>query len=95
MSLRDTRALLGGVLNGSMDEVTYRRCDRFGWEVPTSAPKVDHGLLDPRSTWADAAAYDAQAEDLVDRFNVNFQPFASGVSEAVREAAPKSRVAVS
>ena len=43
----------------------------------------------------DPLAYDAQAEDLVRRFNVNFEQFASGVTEAVREAAPASTAVVS
>ncbi len=95
MALKDTRALLGAVLAGHMDGVEFRRCDRFGWDVPLSAPHVEAGLLDPRSTWADPDAFDEQADDLVARFNENFEPFASGVSEAVREAAPVQHVAVS
>ena len=95
MALSDTRALLTAVLNGGMDGVEYRRCNRFGWDVPLTAPDVDSALLDPRSTWQDPMAYDAQAEDLVDRFNGNFSQFASDVTEAVREAAPKSPEAVS
>ena len=53
MALRDTRALLGAVLGGQMDDVDFRRCECFGWDVPTSAPQVEAGLLDPRSTWSD------------------------------------------
>ena len=95
MALRDTRALLGAVLSGQMDDVVFRRCECFGWDVPTSAPQVDAALLDPRSTWSDPVAYDRQADDLVARFNRNFEPFASGVSHAVLAAAPGVREAVS
>jgi phosphoenolpyruvate carboxykinase (ATP) len=56
---------------------------------------VDSALLDPRSTWADPAAFDARAEDLIQRFNANFAQFEAGVAESVREAAPASREAVS
>ena len=95
MALRDTRSLLSAVLNGGMDGVEYRRCERFGWDVPLSAPNVDAALLDPRSTWENPNAYDAQAEDLVERFNANFALFEAEVAESVREAAPASREAVS
>ena len=95
MALRDTRSLLSAVLSGSMDAVEYTRCDRFGWDVPLTAPNVESALLDPRSTWMDPLAYDAQAEDLVRRFNVNFDQFASGVTEAVRAAAPASTAVMS
>ena len=77
-----------------MDGVEYRRCERFGWDV-LSAPNVDAALLDPRSTWEDPNAYDARAEDLVERFNANFAQFEAGVAESVREAAPASRETVS
>lgn len=88
MSLKDTRALLNAVLQGEMDQVAYRQCDRFGWEVPVTAPGVDDTLLNPRNTWADPHAYDAKADALADRFNANFEPFADGVSAEVRNAAP-------
>lgn len=88
MSLKDTRALLNAVLQGDMDQVDYRQCDRFGWEVPVTAPEVDDSLLNPRNTWADPCAYDAKADALADRFNANFAPFAEGVSAEVRNAAP-------
>ena len=78
-----------------MNGVEYRRCARFGWDVPLSAPNVDAALLDPRSTWEDPIAYDARAEDLVERFNANFAQFEAGVAESVREAAPASRETVS
>jgi phosphoenolpyruvate carboxykinase (ATP) len=34
---------------------------------------VDASILDPKSTWADKAAYDAQAEKLRDMFRKNFE----------------------
>ncbi|CAN5621559.1 hypothetical protein BH23PSE1_BH23PSE1_10190 [soil metagenome] len=36
-------------------------------------PGMDARLLDPRSTWADPAAYDAQAARLVAMFAENFR----------------------
>jgi len=89
MSLKNTRSLLNAVLDGSMESMDYRRCDRFGWEVPLQAPGVEAGLLNPRSTWADGHAFDEQADDLANRFNENFAGFASGVSDDVLAATPK------
>ncbi|MDA9864532.1 phosphoenolpyruvate carboxykinase (ATP) [Flavobacteriales bacterium] len=94
MALKDTRALLDAVLNGSMDGVAFRRCSRFGWEVPVEAPGVDSALLDPRNTWSDGQAFDAKADSLSERFNANFAQFEMGVTEAVRKAAPKTLVCV-
>jgi phosphoenolpyruvate carboxykinase (ATP) len=94
MRLKDTRALLGAVLNSSMEPVDFQRCERFGWDVPLSAPNVPASLLDPRSTWEDTRAFDEKAEELAERFNLNFAQFEQGVSEAIRCAAPRVGVAV-
>ena len=59
----------------------------FGFEVPTDVPGVDAALLDPRGTWADPAAYDAQAAKLVAMFATNFAQYEDHVSDDVRAAA--------
>jgi phosphoenolpyruvate carboxykinase (ATP) len=48
--------------------------------VPVSFPGVPDKTLNPRATWADAAAYDNQAEDLAQRFTKNFEKYRDAVS---------------
>jgi len=60
----------------------------FGVEVPTSCPDVPADVLQPRTTWADPAAYDREAAALARMFADNFAAYADGVSEAVRRAGP-------
>jgi len=91
MKLSTTRALLDAVLEGKMDQVPMRRCERFGWEVPTEVPGVRSDVLDPRGTWTDAQAFEEKADHLVDLFNSNFERFKEGVLDEVRAAAPKSK----
>jgi phosphoenolpyruvate carboxykinase (ATP) len=43
--------------------------------------------LDPRSTWADAEAYDAQAHKLVEMFAENFAQYVPHIDEDVKAAA--------
>jgi phosphoenolpyruvate carboxykinase (ATP) len=45
--------------------------------------------MNPRATWSDPAAYDAQARKLADMFVKNFEQFAEHVDEPVREAGPR------
>ena len=93
MPINATRALLSAALDGSLDQATFRRDENFGFEVPVSVPGVDPSILDPRSTWADQEAYDAQAAKLVGMFVENFAKFDSHVDDATRSAAPITAVA--
>ena len=45
-------------------------------------------VLDARGQWSDPARYDAQATELAALMHNAFKPFAPGVSQAVRDAAP-------
>ena len=87
MPIKATRALLTAALDGSLNEVEFRRDPNFGFEVPVSVPGVDDALLDPRQTWADGAAYDAQAEKLKGMFRENFRQYEAKVDDKVRAAA--------
>ena len=90
MPIKETRALLNAALDGSLNNVEFRKDPNFGFEVPVAVPGVDNSILDPRSTWADKAEYDATATKLVDLFVENFAEFAPHVEEGVRQAGPQS-----
>jgi phosphoenolpyruvate carboxykinase (ATP) len=47
-------------------------------------------VLNPRSTWSDAAAYDAQAAKLARMFADNFKTFEATVDAKVRAAGPNA-----
>ncbi|MFN6954979.1 MAG: phosphoenolpyruvate carboxykinase [Acetobacteraceae bacterium] len=87
MSIAHTRALLRAALDGTLLNAAYDRDPFFGLMIPTSVPGVPSEVLNPRNTWADKAAYDAQARHLVSLFEKNFETFAGAVGEEVRAAA--------
>jgi phosphoenolpyruvate carboxykinase (ATP) len=93
MPIKATRALLAAALKGYLDTVAFRTDPNFGFAVPVSVDGVEGGILDPRSTWSDVAAYDAQAAKLVQMFIANFAKFESHVDGGVRDAAPGMRIA--
>ncbi|MEL6336532.1 MAG: phosphoenolpyruvate carboxykinase [Pseudomonadota bacterium] len=90
MPIAATRALLSAALDGSLGDVAYRTDPNFGFEVPVSVPGVEAALLDPRGTWPDAAAYDAQARKLVSMFADNFAQYEPHVGEDVKACALKA-----
>jgi phosphoenolpyruvate carboxykinase (ATP) len=87
MPIKATRALLTAALDGSLKDVEYRRDENFGFMVPVSVPGVADVLLDPRRTWDDPEAYDAQARKLVEMFAENFAQYVPYIDETVKDAA--------
>jgi len=72
MSLKATRALLNGALNGDLDSVELEKHPILGLKMPTSCPGVDADILNPRDTWDDVDAYDAAALKLREMFRANY-----------------------
>jgi len=93
MPIKATRALLAAALDGSLKTAEFRTDANFGFAVPVAVAGVDGSILDPRSTWSDASAYDAQARKLVDMFVTNFAKFESHVDGSVLDAAPGMKIA--
>ena len=87
MPIKATRALLTAALSGELSKGEFRKDENFGFDVPVSLDGVDDKLLNPRSTWQDASAYDAQAKKLRDMFADNFAQYVSFVDEDVNAAA--------
>lgn len=87
MPIKATRGLLTAALEGSLNEVEFRKDENFGFDVPVSVPGVDDQLLDPRQTWEDKAAYDAQAAKLVTMFADNFEQYVPHIDDDVKAAA--------
>jgi len=87
MPIKATRALLTAALDGSLHEATFRKDENFGFHVPVTVHDVDGKLLDPRATWSDKAAYDAQAQKLVEMFAENFQKYVPHIDEDVKAVA--------
>jgi phosphoenolpyruvate carboxykinase (ATP) len=83
MPIKATRALLTAALNGSLQDSTFRKDANFGFEVPVSVSGIADVLLDPRQTWSDPSAYDAQAAKLVQMFSDNFAQYEDYVSDDV------------
>jgi phosphoenolpyruvate carboxykinase (ATP) len=87
MKIGYTRAMVHAVLGGALDTAPTHADPVFGLAIPDDVPGVPATVLDPRGTWPDPAAYDAQAKKLAAMFVENFARFGA-VSEAIRAAGP-------
>jgi phosphoenolpyruvate carboxykinase (ATP) len=75
MPIALTRAIVKHALNGNVAHAERRIDPNFGFAVPIALDGIDPTILDPRKTWADAKAYDAQARKLVQLFAENQKRF--------------------
>jgi phosphoenolpyruvate carboxykinase (ATP) len=89
MRIGHTRAMITAALAGRLDRVAYRTHPAFNLAVPTSCPDVPPEVLDPRGTWTDPQAYDAQAAKLAGMFRDNFKAFEGDVPDSVKAAGPR------
>lgn len=88
MKLAYTRAMITAVLKGDLEEVNYVKHPIFGFEMPETCPNVPSGLLNPRTTWNDAEAYDHAALHLADLFRSNFAKYSDYASPKILAGAP-------
>ncbi len=88
IELEYTRAIAHAALAGELDNVKTHTDPVFGLAIPAEIKGVPAKVLNPRETWPDTRAYDAQAKKLASMFRENFDKFGS-VDAATKNAGPK------
>jgi phosphoenolpyruvate carboxykinase (ATP) len=91
MKLRYTRAMITAALNGELDSVEYKHDEVFNVDVPQSCTNVPAELMNPRDTWEDKAAYDAQANKLAKMFADNFEAKYPNMPKNIVAAGPQPK----
>jgi phosphoenolpyruvate carboxykinase (ATP) len=72
ISIKDTRAIIDAILDGSIEKAETKIIPIFNFEVPTALHDVDTNILDPRNTYANVEDWTVKAQDLAGRFIKNF-----------------------
>jgi len=75
ISIKDTRAIIDRILDGSIEKAETKIIPVFNFEVPTSLNEVNAQILDPRDTYTDAKEWETKAKDLANRFVANFEQY--------------------
>jgi len=89
MKLPYTRAMVRAALSGELEKEDTVTDPIFGLHMPVHVDGVPNAVLNPRNTWKDSAAYDAQAKKLAGMFQENIKKFGAAVSDAILKAGPK------
>ncbi|AVF36230.1 phosphoenolpyruvate carboxykinase (ATP) [Rahnella sikkimica] len=75
ISLKNTRAIIDAILNGTIDDAETFTLPLFNLSVPTELPGVDSHILDPRNTYGSREQWQEKAEHLAQLFIDNFDKY--------------------
>ena len=75
ISIKDTRAIIDAILDGSIEKAATNMVPIFNLEVPSALHDVDPAILDPRDTYENVDDWSAKAMDLASRFIKNFEQY--------------------
>jgi len=75
ISIKDTRAIIDAILDGSIEKAETKIIPVFNLAVPTSLHDVNPAILDPRDTYENANDWNVKATDLASRFIKNFAQY--------------------
>ena len=75
ISIKDTRAIIDSILDGSIDHAETTVVPMFNLAVPNKVEGVTQSILDPRNTYEDSSEWQVKAADLAKRFVNNFEKF--------------------
>ena len=90
ISIKDTRAIIDAILDGSIEKAATKTIPVFDFVVPTALHDVNPAILDPRDTYADVAEWNTKATDLAGRFIKNFVQYTDNAEgENLVQAGPK------
>lgn len=87
ISIKDTRAIIDAILDGSIEKSNTKQVPIFNLEVPTDLHDVDPTILDPRDTYADAKVWEEKAKGLAQKFIANFKKYTDNAEGKALEAA--------
>ena len=90
ISIKDTRAIIDAILDGSIEKAETKTIPIFDFVVPTALHDVNPAILDPRDTYVDVTEWNTKATDLASRFIKNFVQYTHNAEgEKLVQAGPK------
>jgi phosphoenolpyruvate carboxykinase (ATP) len=90
ISLKNTRAIIDAILDGSIEKAQTKHIPILNLTVPTMLSNVSDGILDPRDTYSDKSEWEKKAKDLSARYIKNFEQYTdTPVGKALISSGPQ------
>ncbi|MBU0721822.1 phosphoenolpyruvate carboxykinase (ATP) [bacterium] len=81
MSIKDTRACINAILDGTINKSEFRTTKTFGLSVPNTLGDVNPKVLFPREAWKDESEFEKTRDALAQMFIDNFKKYQTQDSE--------------
>ena len=75
ISLKDTRAIIDAIIDGSIEKAERKHIPILNLTVPTKLNNVSDGILDPRDSYENSEDWEPKARDLAVRYTQNFAQY--------------------
>lgn len=75
ISLKDTRAIIDAIIDGSIEKAETKHIPFLNLTVPVALNNVSEGLLDPRDTYKDQEEWIKKAKKLSALYIQNFEKY--------------------
>jgi phosphoenolpyruvate carboxykinase (ATP) len=82
ISIKDTRAIIDAIIDGSIEKAQTVRIPVLNLTVPVKLNSVSEGILDPRDTYKDIEEWTEKAKNLAAKYIKNFEQYCD--NEAAR-----------
>ncbi len=81
MSIKDTRACINAILDGSINESEFDVTRTFSLHVPKTLGDINPDVLNPRNAWDNKEEFDKKRDELAGMFIENFKKYQTEDSE--------------
>ena len=90
ISIKDTRAIIDAILDGSIEKSETLVIPIFNFKVPTALHDVNSAILDPRASYQNKDEWNKKATNLAQLFISNFEQYTvTAEGERLVQAGPK------
>jgi phosphoenolpyruvate carboxykinase (ATP) len=90
ISIKDTRAIIDAILDGSIEKSKTRHIPILNLTIPEKLNNVSEGILDPRETYGQVSEWETKAKNLSSRYLKYFEQYTdTEAGKALVKAGPQ------
>jgi len=78
MSIKNTRACINAILDGTINSCEFDTTKTFRLQVPTTLGDLKPEILNPRNAWEDKELFDKTRDKLAEMFIANYKKYQTG-----------------